>query len=502
MDKMTREQWQEKLDESLTYAPQQLDRDVVSESQMRTIIRHFRQVLFTELYPDRTDRVVPKTLIFAKDDNHAENIVRIVREEFDKGNDFCQKITYRASRNPEDILQDFRNSYNPRIAVTVDMIATGTDVRAIEILLFMRQVRSRGYFEQMRGRGTRVIQPDELQAVTADARHKTHFVLIDAVGLTEAEMIEPPRVQEQKPTVPFDRLLENIAYGQSDTETVSSLANRLARLQHRLTADDEVLIADYSSGRTLPDLIHPLVEALETEDPADLMAATAPFRTNPNLRQTLLEIHRRSEIVIDAVSLDRIKEAGFDSDATEKLRRMVDDFQRFIAENKDEIMALQILYNRPYGTQKLTRQQLQELAMALKKPPHLWTEEKLWNAYAQLDRDRVRGVNVQRTLTDLIALVRYALDPDGELAPYPAQVRERYENWLAAQEQAGREFTAEQRWWLDKIAEYIGLNLQITPQDFEIDGAFVNKGGRWRAMDALGAEWLKLLEEMNRELVV
>ena len=125
MDKLTREQWQEKLDEDLTYAPQQLDRDVASESQMRTIIRHFRDVLFTELYPERRDGVVPKTLIFAKDDNHAENIVRLVREEFGKGNDFCQKITYRAKRKPEDILQDFRNSYHPRIAVTVDMIATG-----------------------------------------------------------------------------------------------------------------------------------------------------------------------------------------------------------------------------------------------------------------------------------------------------------------------------------------------------------------------------------------
>ena len=145
-------------------------------------------------------------------------------------------------------MQDFRNSYHPRVAVTVDMIATGTDVRAIEILLFMRQVRSRGYFEQMRGRGTRVIQPDELQAVTTDARHKTHFVLIDAVGLTEAEMIEPPRVQERQRTVPFERLLENIAYGASDVDTVASLANRLARLQHRLTPDDEQLIADYSNG--------------------------------------------------------------------------------------------------------------------------------------------------------------------------------------------------------------------------------------------------------------
>ncbi len=507
MDKLTREQWQEKLDETLTYTPQQLDRDVVSESQMRTIIRHFRKALFTELFPERADRVVPKTLIFAKDDNHAENIVRIVREEFGKGNDFCQKITYRAQRNPEDILQDFRNSYHPRIAVTVDMIATGTDVRAIEILLFMRQVRSRGYFEQMRGRGTRVIQPDELQAVTADARHKTHFVLIDAVGLTEAEMIEPPRVQERKRAVPFDKLLENIAYGQCDAETVASLANRLARLQHRLTADDEQLIADYTDGGTLPDLIHPLLAALDAvpvgavrEPP--LQEATAPFRTNPNLRNTLLEIQQRAEIVIDSVSIDAVKEAGFDSDATEKLRQMVGDFQQFIAENKDEITALQILYNQPYGARALTRQQLQELAMALKKPPHLWTEEKLWQAYAQLEKDKVRGVSAQLVLTDLIALVRHALQPDGELAPYPAQVQARYEAWLAAQEQAGKQFSAEQRWWLDKIAQYIGLNLQITPQDFDLDGEMYNHGGRYGAMDALGADWLQLLDEVNEALVV
>jgi type I restriction enzyme R subunit len=202
------------------------------------------------------------------------------------------------------------------------------------------------------------------------------------------------------------------------------------------------------------------------------------------------------------VSLDVVKEAGFDSDASDRLRRMIGDFQQFIADHKDEITALQILYNQPYGARGLTRQQLQELAQALQRPPHLWTEAKLWAAYAQLEKDKVRGVNTQRVLTDLIALVRHALQPDGELAPYPAQVQARYEAWLAAQEQAGKQFSAEQRWWLDKIAQHIGLNLQMTPQDFEIDGEFVNKGGRWGAMDALGAEWQQLLDEMNQALLV
>jgi type I restriction enzyme R subunit len=297
--------------------------------------------------------------------------------------------------------------------------------------------------------------------------------------------------------------MENIAYGQHDEETVASLAHRLARLQHRLTPDDEALLAQYTGGGTLSDLIHGLVNSLDDlPDGPTAWIATEPFRTNAPLRQTLIEIQRRAEIVIDTVSLDRIKEAGFDSDATDKLRRMVDDFQQFIRDHKDEITALQILYNRPYGTNALTRQQLQELAQVLQRPPHLWTEEKLWAAYAQLEKDRVRGLGTQRVLTDLIALVRHALEPDGELSPYPEQVRARYEAWLAAQVKAGKQFSPEQRWWLDKIAGYIGLNLQMTPPDFEIDGDFVNRGGRWGAMAALGPDWLKLLDEMNRELVV
>ena len=469
---------------------------------MRTIIRHFRDVLFTELFPARKGDVVPKTLIFAKDDNHAENIVRLMREEFGKGNDFCQKITYRAKRNPEDILQDFRNSYHPRVAVTVDMIATGTDVRAIEILLFMRQVRSRGYFEQMRGRGTRVISETELTGVTSDAKAKTHFILVDAVGLTEAEMIDPPVVQERKRTIPFKQLLESIAYGAHDQETVASLAHRLSRLQQRMTAEDKKQFAAAGECQSLPELIHPMIIALESQDPAQLSEATAPLRANPQLRNTLLAIHQRSEIIIDSESLDTVKESGFDSDATLSLRQSVEDFQTFIEENKDELGALQLLYNQPYGVRYLNRQQLQELAQALQAPPHFWTEEKLWSAYAQLDKDRVRGANTQRVLTDLIALVRHAIQPEGELAPYPEQVKARYEAWLAAQEKAGKQFTAEQHWWLERIATTIGLNLRFVPDDFDNDGEFYNRGGRFGARDVLGEEWMELLHEMNQELVV
>jgi type I restriction enzyme R subunit len=202
-DKLTRKvRWQQ-LDDDFRYAANELDRSVVAKDQIRTIIQTFRDRLFTEIFPGRTE--VPKTLIFAKDDSHADDIVQIVREEFGKGNDFAQKITYRTGTarhvaengdvtwintgaKPEHLLSSFRNSYNPRIAVTVDMIATGTDIKPLEIVFFMRSVRSRNFFEQMKGRGTRVIESDDLRAVTPDARFKTHFIIVDAVGLWEGDM--------------------------------------------------------------------------------------------------------------------------------------------------------------------------------------------------------------------------------------------------------------------------------------------------------------------------
>ncbi|NCQ36029.1 restriction endonuclease subunit R, partial [bacterium] len=164
-DRLTRAQRWEQLDENLSYDPAQLDRAVVAVDQIRTIVRTFRDRLPVDIFPGRT--LVPKTLIFAKDDSHAEDIVRIIREEFGKGDEFCQKITYKVTwKKPEDLISDFRNSYFPRIAVTVDMIATGTDIRPLEILLFMRAVRSRLLYEQMLGRGTRVVSPTELMNVT------------------------------------------------------------------------------------------------------------------------------------------------------------------------------------------------------------------------------------------------------------------------------------------------------------------------------------------------
>jgi type I restriction enzyme R subunit len=240
----TRQLRWEQIDEPLTYDPEQLDRKVVAPDQIRTVIRTFRDRLFTDIFPDRT--IVPKTLIFAKDDSHAEDIVQIVREEFGKGNEFATKITYKTKgKKTDDLIGEFRNSYNPRIAVTVDMIATGTDVKPLECLLFMRAVRSRTFFEQMKGRGVRVIDETELRGVTRDARAKTRFVIVDAVGVTETALMDTAPL-ERRPTVAFDRLLNQIAIGVRDPDMVSSVAARLARLSRQITKEDR---ADPGGGR-------------------------------------------------------------------------------------------------------------------------------------------------------------------------------------------------------------------------------------------------------------
>jgi type I restriction enzyme R subunit len=520
-DRKTRDERWEQLDEDLDYDAAQLDRDVVTPDQIRTVIRAFRDRLFTEIFPGR--ETVPKTLVFAKDDSHAEEIVRIIRQEFGKGNDFCQKITYKTEvKSPEDLIADFRNSYNPRIAVSVDMIATGTDVKPIEILLFMRRVRSATYFEQMIGRGTRVISETRLQGVTPDAARKTHFVIVDAVGVVEHPKIDVGTL-DRKPSIAFDALLEKVAFRMADLDDLSSLAVRLSRLEGDLTDDERQAIVEASGGQTPREMAHGLLDALDADQVQAraealagdtpptaqhfelaqdelIEAAIAPF-DNADLRELLTNVKRRTEQTIDVTSVDRVIETGFSREDTERARQMVASFRDFLKENRDEITALQILFNQPYGRQQLTFRQIKELSQRIEQPPNAWTTEALWQAYAQLEADKVRGVGVKRVLADLVSLVRHAVQMEDELIPYPDRVQQRYEDWLAAQEAAGRTFTDEERWWLDQIAETIGVNLSVQVDDFQ-HGDLFNRGGWAAARELFGEDLPVLLEELNEELVV
>jgi type I restriction enzyme R subunit len=508
-DRLTRKtRWQE-LDEDMAYDADALDRAVQTPDQIRTVVRTFRDRLHTDIFPGRTE--VPKTLVFAKDDNHAEKIVEILREEFGKGNDFAQKITYRTTgETPERLISAFRNSYFPRIAVTVDMIATGTDIKPVEIVMFMRAVKSRNFFEQMKGRGVRIIPPTDLQAVTPDARAKDHFVIVDCVGVCEQDKTDSAPMDAKK-SVPFDKLLKAVALGNVEPEVLSSVAARLARLDRELTPAQREQIITASGGHSLKYLARGLVDALNPDTTADLppgeaaqlmQRAVKPL-CDPALRQLLVTLKQQAEQIIDTVTQDQLIEADFSEAARERARGTVESFERFIAEHKDEITALQILYSRPQrlsgagqGAEPLTFEALKALADTLQAPPHLWTESQLWQAYAALDKSKVKGENRRRILTDLVSLVRFAMHQDNELLPFPERVNANFKAWLA---QAGHPFTPEQLHWLEMIRDHIAANLGIEPDDFGYS-PFAQEGGIGKVYQLFGPELPRVLEAMNREL--
>jgi type I restriction enzyme R subunit len=272
-DRQTRKKRWAQTDEDTVYTGRDLDRSVVNPSQIRTVIQAMKDAVETKIFPTR--REVPKTLIFAKTDSHADDIIQIVREVYGQGNAFCKKVTYKAEEDPDSVLASFRNDYNPRIAVTVDMIATGTDVKPLEILLFMRDVRSKGYYEQMKGRGVRSLGYDDLRRVSNSADSaKTRFVLIDAVGVEKSCKTES-RPLEKKPTTPLRDLMQGVAIGHRDDDTVLSLANRLVRLAKQLDEKAQARIEKASGGIPVGDLGKALITALDPDAIAKAAIATA-----------------------------------------------------------------------------------------------------------------------------------------------------------------------------------------------------------------------------------
>jgi len=424
----------------------------------------------------------------------------------------------------EELLTSFRNRYFPRIAVSVDMIATGTDVRPLECVMFLREVRSRSLFEQMTGRGTRVVTATELKAVTPDAEAKTHFIIVDAVGVCETELVDSHPL-EKKPSVSFEKLLDAVAFGNREKDVLSSLASRLARLDRQLNKEDQKTIAALAGGQSLSAITRGLVDALdpdcggtatpgcETGDTATpgcvpestgksacatlLDAAAKPLATNSALRNKLIQLKTSYEQTIDTVTKDEVLEAGFSAAAKEKARSVVESFEKFIQEHKDEITALQILYSRPYS-QRLTLKGIKDLASAIEKPPRGWTPQVLWRAYETLEKSNVRGAG-GKVLADIVSLVRFALHQENELRPFHDQVNERFAQWLTQQEKKGRGFTDEQRQWLEAIRDHIAASLAIQVDDFDYV-PFAQRGGLGKANQVFGKDLGPLLNEMNEVL--
>ncbi len=517
-DKLTRKKCWELLDEDLEYSGKQLDRDVVNPSQIRKVMRTFREKL-PEIFPGRKE--VPKTLIFAKNDSHADDIIKIVREEFDEGNAFCKKVTYKAEEDPKSVLAQFRNEYNPRIAVTVDMIATGTDVRPLECLLFMRDVRSRNYFEQMKGRGTRVLDYDELKKVTPSAvGRKTHFVIIDAVGVTKSLKTDS-RPLERRPSVSFRDLLMSVLMGADDEETLTSLANRLARLNQQLD-DKERKQINEKAGKPLPQITRELLDAVDPDrieeqarkefglpeqvepneeqlkQAASSLAKQATAVFNGELNEMLENIRRTHEQVIDDQNIDRLIRAEWDGDARENAQNLTREFAEFLRENRDELTALRIFFDQPYRRREVTFQMLQDVLEKLRADRPRLAPLRVWDAFAMLDE--IKGKSPLNELTALVSLIRRVTGLDAELTPFSETVNRNFKNWIFKKHAgAGEKFTEEQMAWLRMIRDHIATSHHLERDDLEL-APFDAHGGLGKMWQLFGEDMDRVIEELNEVL--
>jgi len=527
-DRATRKKRWAETEEDTAYTGKALDQSVVNPSQIRQVIQAMKTAVETQIFPARQE--TPKTLIFAKTDSHADDIIQMVREVYGQGNAFCKKVTYRAEEDADSLLSSFRNDYNPRIAVTVDMIATGTDVKPLEVLLFMRDVRSRGYYEQMKGRGVRSLDADSLKRVSNSAEGaKARFVIIDAVGV-ERSLKTESRPLERMPGLPLKDLLQGVAMGSRDDETVLSLANRLVRLQKQLDDRAKARIEQVSGGVSMgalgkalivaldPDAIvktalatahkRGLIRSEETLLPEELAAARAervevacaPF-DQPALRDEIENARRAREQIIDHINLDQVTFAGFSQQAESQARAVIDQFTDYVQQHKDELAALSFFYQQPYQRRRLTFEMIEDLHAHLSRPPLLLTTERLWSAYARVQASAVKGANRQRQLTDLVSLVRFALGLDGELKPFADAVDKRFQGWIFRHNaQRTTAFTPEQTEWLRLMKEHIASSCSISRDDFDY-AELADKGGLQKVWGVFGKELDMLMEEMNWELV-
>ena len=518
-ERLTRRKRWEIQDEDLAYNARALDRSVVNPDQIRTVIRTFRDKL-PEIFHGRKE--VPKTLIFAKTDSHADDIIQTVREEFGAGNEFCRKITYKADGDPKSLLTQFRNDYYPRIAVTVDMIATGTDVKPLECLVFMRDVRSRNYFEQMKGRGTRTLDHDDLRKVTPSAATaKTHYVIVDAVGVTKS-VKTASRPLISKPTVPLKDLAMGVMMGARDEDTMSSLAGRLARLNRQLDDAERRRIEEQAGGVALTGIAGNLLAAIDPDridakaceidrtpqddEPApdavdkarDVLAADAARVFTGELIDLIESIRRDKEQTIDHDSLDTVLRAEWEGDAQENAQALVQDFREYLEGHRDEIEALTIFYAQPHRRRELTYAMVRAVLDNLKDDKPMLAPLRVWQAYAVLDD--YRGKQPASELTALVALIRRVCGIDETLSPYAETVRRNFQSWIMTRHSgSGEKFNDQQMAWLRMIRDHVATSFHLDREDLEMS-PFDAQGGLGRMHKLFGSQMDTVIDELNEAL--
>jgi type I restriction enzyme, R subunit len=539
-EKLTRKQFWNTLDEDVIYSSKQLDDKVVNVNQIRLIIQMVKKNL-PVMFPDRVDSdgkfEVPKMLVFAKSDSHADDIINIVREEFAEENKFCKKITYRSTEDPKSVLQQFRNEYYPRIAVTVDMIATGTDIRPLEVLLFMRDVKSKSYYEQMKGRGTRTCSLDELRATgTPAAKHtKDHFVIIDAIGVEKSQKTDS-RPFEKKPGLSLKEVLEGVHLGHRDEDMLTTLANRLIRLEKQISEKEKLAFAEKAGGKTITQVVKELLNAYDPDTIEDIEdrirqansglapdELTEKFETqhtqliekavtvfnNYDLRNYIVDVRKKYDQIIDHINPDEIVSLGWVKETSSDADEMVNEFISWIKKNKDEITALQIFYSQPYKRRDLTYQMINDLHERLVQEKPVLQLTRLWDAFATQEDQKMNGKLVRRLprssrpkqdLTLLVSILRKAIGIDEWLNAYDITVDRNFQEWVFKKQAGNLKFSQEQMEWLRLIKNYIAGSFHIEQEDLDLSPTFNTKGGLGKLWQLFGDNTNQIINELNESL--
>jgi type I restriction enzyme R subunit len=523
-ERLSRKKRMELQDEDENYSKLQLDKDVVNPNQIRTIISTFKKHLpgiFKERFDKDGNFEVPKTLIFAKTDSHANDIIEIVREEFAEENKFCKKITYTAE-DPKSTLAQFRNTYYPRIAVTVDMIATGTDVKPLECLLFMRDVKSKNYFEQMKGRGTRTIDLDSLRKVTPTAQFtKDHFVIIDAIGVTKSLKTDS-RPLEKKPGVPLKDLLQAVAVGAREEELFTTLASRLTRLDKQITEKEKKQFAEKANGKSVSQVVKDLLNAFNPDVLEDIetkvkieKAGAAPVEIaaaikaeteilqneaasvfTGELNEYIENVRKAHEQRIDLANPDEVINVGWDKDNKDKAGELVNGFTQWMQQHKDELTALQIFYNQPFRRRELTYIMIKEVLENLQHDKPALAPMTVWRAFASTSS--ATG-SPKTDLIALVSLMRKVCGIDTTLTAYDKTVDKNFQDWVFKKQAGATKFNEEQMQWLRMIKDYVTNSFHIDKEDFDLN-PFNAQGGLGKMWQLFGDKTEEIINELNEAL--
>ncbi len=516
-EKQSRKRRWEQLDEDVAYSAKKLDEDVVNPNQIRAIVRTFKDKL-SEIFPNREE--VPKTLIFAKTDSHADDIIQIVREEFGEGNAFCKKITYKTEEDPKSVLAQFRNDYYPRVAVTVDMIATGTDVKPLECLIFMRDVKSKNYYEQMKGRGTRTISLDDLRKVTPSAHYtKDHFIIVDAIGVSKTLKTDS-RPLERKPSASLKDLLAAVTVGARDEDLFTTLAGRISRLDKIMTEKEKSTFTDKAKGKRAGQVAKELLNAYDPDmiettarekfnlanydipteeqlkETQDILIIKASSNFNGDLNTYIENVRKVHEQIIDITNPDTVEYVGWDKQAKAGASELIQDFKSYIEVHKDEITALQIFYSQPYRRRELTYSMIKDVLENLKSDKPLLAPLRIWQAYEHLET--VNG-SPKNELIALVSLIRKIVGIDSTLTAYDKTVDKNFQDWVFRKQAGTLKFNEEQMQWLRMIKEHVVTSFHIEKDDFDLN-PFNEQGGLGKMWRLFGDKTDEIIEELNEAL--